>query len=154
MFAVAEQGDKCLVPAPYYSQFDRDLGMRAGVEIKRVHCSAMDRLSASAFEDAWDPKCKVLLLTNPSNPLGTVYHRQELESILTWAHEKNLHVISDEIYACSVYDPRGDGDGDSGFVSCIVVGQNAIANLLESSRVDSVLNCAHMRKKQFEKQCE
>lgn len=116
---MAEQGDKCLVPAPYYSQFDRDLGMRAGVEIKRVHSPAMDRLSASAFEDAWDPSCKVLLLTNPSNPLGTVYHRQELESILTWAHEKNLHVISDEIYACSVYDPRGDGDNDSGFVSCI-----------------------------------
>lgn len=50
---------------------------------------------------------KALLLTNPNNPLGITYSNSQLELIINWARCKNLHVISDEIYALSVFgDPN------------------------------------------------
>ena len=44
-----------------------------------------------------------MLLTNPNNPLGTLYTEAELLDTMVWAFEKRLHVISDEIYALSVF---------------------------------------------------
>jgi len=112
-FCFCDYGDACLVPAPYYGQFGRDLGMRAGVEIVKVHPSSAsaDRFGKLSVEDlqaAYTPKCKVLLLTNPHNPLGIVHSKADLIAVLRWAQSLDLHVISDEIYACSVYKNKDD----------------------------------------------
>jgi 1-aminocyclopropane-1-carboxylate synthase len=110
--ALADQGDCALVPAPYYSSFDRDLGMRAGVSIECVHSTT--RLSVIAFEDAYQlaiesgKRPKALLLTNPHNPLGIVYREGDLRELLIWAMGKRLHLISDEIYVNSIYESAGE----------------------------------------------
>ena len=50
-------------------------------------------------------RIRVVLLTNPHNPLGLIYEREEVEAVMAWAAERGLHVIVDEIYANSVYEP-------------------------------------------------
>ena len=114
LFALCESGDKALVPAPFYGQFRRDLGMRAGVGVVPVHGALSGGLRVEDLEAAWDERCKVLLLTNPHNPCGFVYGERELKQVLEWAARRDLHVISDEIYACSVYK-----DGHDVFVSLL-----------------------------------
>ena len=47
---------------------------------------------------------KLLLLTNPNNPLGTVYSPTVIQDCIDWARSKNMHSIVDEIYALSVHD--------------------------------------------------
>lgn len=47
---------------------------------------------------------KGLILTNPSNPLGTVLNRHTLRDILAFVTEKNIHLVSDEIYAATVFN--------------------------------------------------
>jgi aminotransferase len=49
--------------------------------------------------EAWEPGCKVLLLNFPTNPTGGVTERKKLEQLARFAVEKDLLVISDEIYS-------------------------------------------------------
>ncbi|GLJ40450.1 hypothetical protein SUGI_0833430 [Cryptomeria japonica] len=110
-FCVANPGEAFLIPSPYYPGFDRDLKWRTGVELIPVVCSSSNnfQVSVSALEEAYtEAKCrkvkvKGILITNPSNPLGTTMDEKTLRSILHFATEKKIHLICDEIYAGSVF---------------------------------------------------
>ncbi|KAK8936349.1 1-aminocyclopropane-1-carboxylate synthase 7 [Platanthera zijinensis] len=126
-FILADPGDAFLVPTPYYPGFDRDLRWRTGVTIVPVHCRSADSFqltlqsltAAHAAATASNLKVKALLITNPSNPLGVSSPRSLLEAILNFVVEKNIHLISDEIYSGSVFS-------DADFVSIAeIVGSRA-----------------------------
>ncbi|KAI3424592.1 Aminotran_1_2 domain-containing protein [Psidium guajava] len=113
MFCLAEPGDAFLVPTPYYPGFDRDLKWRTEVEIVPIHRSSSNgfKITESAMEEAFkharnqlNRTVKGLLITSPSNPLGTTMTRHELDQIIHFANTRNLHVISDEIYSGTVFD--------------------------------------------------
>ncbi|MFI8437379.1 aminotransferase class I/II-fold pyridoxal phosphate-dependent enzyme [Streptomyces sp. NPDC079020] len=54
-----------------------------------------------AYDNSPDPKPKLLVLTNPHNPLGVNYDKKLLEDVCRWALDKQMHIVSDEIYAHS-----------------------------------------------------
>lgn len=66
-------------------------------------------------------RVRALLLTNPSNPLGTVLRRQQVLEMARWAHGRGLHLVSDEIYGSQLWgeeEEEGDEeDDDQKFVS-------------------------------------
>ncbi|KAE8699996.1 CMA101 protein [Hibiscus syriacus] len=111
MFCLAEQGDAFLLPTPYYPGFDRDLRWRTGVEIVPIKCTSSNRfkITASALEDAYQRaqrknlRVKGVLVTNPSNPLGTTMTREELDLLVNFITDKEIHLISDEIYSGTVF---------------------------------------------------
>ncbi|MBA0867399.1 hypothetical protein Goshw_030034 [Gossypium schwendimanii] len=49
-------------------------------------------------------KVKGVLITNPSNPLGTTMTKDELQSLITFAIDKDIHLISDEVFSGTVFD--------------------------------------------------
>ena len=51
-----------------------------------------------------DLKVKGVLITNPSNPLGTTMTRDELNHLISFSMAKNIHIVSDEIYSGTVFD--------------------------------------------------
>ncbi|KAJ4826883.1 1-aminocyclopropane-1-carboxylate synthase 9 [Turnera subulata] len=112
MFCLAERGDAFLLPTPYYPGFDRDLKWRTEVEIVPIHCSSSNnfQITLPALQKAYqqarnlDLKVKGILITNPSNPLGTTMTRKELNHIISFAIAKNIHIVSDEIYSGTVFD--------------------------------------------------
>lgn len=61
---------------------------------------------------------RALLICNPHNPLGRCYPRETLEALLQFCQKYQLHLISDEVYALSVYD---DADSTDGFVSVLSI---------------------------------
>ena len=49
-------------------------------------------------------KVAILLITNPNNPLGTIYPPEMTKSSIEWARSRKFHTIVDEIYALSTHD--------------------------------------------------
>ncbi|TYG69504.1 hypothetical protein ES288_D05G235800v1 [Gossypium darwinii] len=115
IFCLADPGEAILLPTPYYPGFDRDLKWRTGVEIVPVHCWSSNgfRITMFALEEAYERaqklnlKVKGVLITNPSNPLGTTMTKEELDHLITFAVAKNIHVISDEVFSGTVFDSPG-----------------------------------------------
>ncbi|KAA3475241.1 1-aminocyclopropane-1-carboxylate synthase-like [Gossypium australe] len=115
IFCLADPGDAFLVPSPYYAGFARDLRWRTGVEIVPVHCKSSNnfRITRAALEEAYEKaersniNIKGVIITNPSNPLGTVLDKETLRSLVSFVTDKNIHLVSDEIYAATVFSsPR------------------------------------------------
>ena len=109
---LGDPGDVFLVPAPYYSSFVDDINERAGVVAVGVpNALTLDR---AAFEEAYAAQVKqgrrvrAVLFSSPNNPTGKVYRREELENVLSFAMDHDLDVISDEIYAQTVFDPKAE----------------------------------------------
>nr|CAB3460465.1 unnamed protein product [Digitaria exilis] len=108
-FILANPGDALLVPTPYYPG---DLRWRTGVNIVPVPCGSDTgfQVTGAALQAAYDDavssgiRVRAVVLTNPSNPLGTTIPRHVLEDILDLVARNDLHLISDEIYSGSVFD--------------------------------------------------
>eukprot|EP00667_Euglena_gracilis_P009153 EG_transcript_9291 len=122
-FVLCDAGDAVLIPAPYYPSFDNDLTVRNGVRpvaFPMVVGDGAAALRASLDQGLADAPGRVrcLLLTNPHNPLGTIYEATDLSTILEWAQQKGLHVVVDEIYALSCFDADAEA-GRPPFVSVL-----------------------------------
>ena len=94
-----------------HRRFDRDLRWRTGVKLIPVDSESSNnfKVTREALENAYDMaklgniKVKGLLITNPSNPLGTMLDRETLRSVVSFINEKNIHLVCDEIYAATVF---------------------------------------------------
>uniref|UniRef100_A0A0D9ZXD7 Aminotransferase class I/classII large domain-containing protein n=1 Tax=Oryza glumipatula TaxID=40148 RepID=A0A0D9ZXD7_9ORYZ len=110
-FILADPRDALLIPTPYYPGFDRDLRWRTGVNVVPVHCDSANgfQVTAAALQAAHDEaaaagmRVRGVLITNPSNPLGTTARREALEGILGFVARNDIHLVSDEIYSGSVF---------------------------------------------------
>ena len=91
--------------------FDRDLRWRTGVEIMPIHCYSSNnfQITKSALISAYNEtqnrnkKVKGILITNPSNPLGTTSSAKTLKMLLDFTQKKKIHLVCDEIYSGSVF---------------------------------------------------
>ena len=110
--SLAEEGDAVLIPAPYYAAFDGDLRMNAGCIAVPVHSkddpstgpTVEDLEQAATWAEDKGLKVAILLITNPNNPLGTIYPPGMMKSSIEWARSRKMHTIVDEIYALSTHD--------------------------------------------------
>lgn len=103
--ALINPGDKVLYHQPCYVSYHPSVVLAHGVGLA-VPTRADDgfALNAEDLERAWEPGCKVLLMNLPCNPTGGTCDRLRLEKIARFAVEKDLIVISDEIYSELVYE--------------------------------------------------
>jgi aminotransferase len=105
MRALLNPGDKVLYHQPCYVSYAPTVDLVHGVGV-RVATSAAEQFSldAPALQAAWQPGCKLLLLNLPCNPTGGVCSKEQLERIAKFAIEKDLIVISDEIYSELIFE--------------------------------------------------
>jgi len=130
-FCLAEAGDAVLIPTPYYAAFEFDLTARAGAVVVPVTTQRYrpqreqlndDDISSDATVDpsiyypttealdaAYERSLasghvpKILLLSHPHNPLGICYPKSVVKECIDFCEKKRIHLVSDEIYAGSVY---------------------------------------------------
>ena len=98
--AVLNPGDKVLYHEPCYVSYSPSIRLAHAQPIA-VKTEAKDSFGIDPERVAklWEPGCKVLLLNFPTNPTGGVTERKKLEQLAKFAVEKDLLVISDEIYS-------------------------------------------------------
>ena len=103
--AVVDPGDEVILPAPFWVSYLELIKMAGGVPVVvTAEESARFKMTAEQLAAAVTPKTKALVLNNPGNPTGRVYSKEELAAIAKVCVEKDLYVISDEIYCNLMYD--------------------------------------------------
>ena len=102
--AICNPGDEVILPAPYWVTYEEAIKMTGAVPVV-INTTEQTRFKVTPemLEQAITPKTKAMILTNPSNPTGMLYSKQELEAIAQVVLKHDLYVISDEIYDKLVY---------------------------------------------------
>lgn len=106
LLSICDNGDNVLIPEPFYTNYYSFLNI-AGVNVLPITTRAEEGFSLPAKEEIVkliNPRTKGILLSNPGNPTGKVYSREEVELIKNIALENDLFIISDEVYKEFTYD--------------------------------------------------
>lgn len=111
-------GEAVLLGKPYYSTFIADISLRPEAVVVPVEMGDVDPLSPEAvdeyekaamkFEEQTGKRVRAIMLCNPHNPLGRCYPRASVDGLMRLCQSRQMHLISDEIYALSVWKNRVD----------------------------------------------
>jgi len=123
--ALFEEGDEVIIPAPYWVSYpDIVLLADAAPVIIEAEESHGFKLTPSQLEKALTARTKGLILNSPSNPTGAVYTRAELEALAAVVGDRDMVIISDDIYEKVMY-------GDTPFIN--------IANVNDAVREKTIV---------------
>ncbi|MEU3508491.1 pyridoxal phosphate-dependent aminotransferase [Streptomyces longwoodensis] len=106
MLALLEPGDEVVALEPYYDSYAACIAM-AGARRVPVTLRPREgrfRLDLDELRDAVTDRTRLLLLNTPHNPTGTVLTRAELAAVAELAVERDLLVVTDEVYEHLVFD--------------------------------------------------
>lgn len=130
-YCLADEGESVLIPAPYYPAFDNDLEAKDKLLPTPFFLNESDianQLDTLAVEKQSEGKpVRALLLTNPNNPMGTIYSEETVVEMLRWCLKNKVHYVSDEIYALSVYKKHAEANDGSSFTSALKLAQHLVS---------------------------
>jgi aspartate aminotransferase len=108
LVALLNEGDELLIPTPFWTTY-RDIADLIGAKSVLMHCASDQdyKLTPAQLEAAINPKSKVLLFNNPSNPTGMVYSEAEVKALGDVLEKHDLWILSDDIYNRMIFDGIG-----------------------------------------------
>lgn len=99
LIAVIDPGDEVIIPKPYWVSYPEMVKLTGGVPVfVDTQFENSFKLTVEELKSAVTDKTKVIFITNPSNPTGAVYTKDELESIANFCLKNNIIIFADEIY--------------------------------------------------------
>ncbi len=104
IMALINPGDEVIIPAPYWLSYPEMVRLASGIPVI-VETSEANRfkITPAQLERAITPRTRLLILASPSNPTGVMYTPEELAALARVVVERDLLVISDEIYEKLTY---------------------------------------------------
>ena len=105
MQAMLNDGDEILIPSPDYPLWTTAVSLSGGRPV-HYHCDETNNWipDVEDIRSRISPKTKGIVVISPNNPTGAVYPKDVLQQIADLAAEKNLIILSDEIYDKILYD--------------------------------------------------
>jgi N-succinyldiaminopimelate aminotransferase len=106
LLALLEPGDEVIAFEPYYDSYAACIAMAGGTRVPvtlRPHDGSF-RLDLDELRAAVTDRTRLLLINTPHNPTGTVLTREEITAIAELAVERDLLVVTDEVYEHLVFD--------------------------------------------------
>lgn len=102
--ACLEENDEVIIPEPCYVSYS-PCAKLAGAKVVTINLKEEKKFKLTKEEllNAITPKTKILVLAFPNNPTGSIMEKSDLEEIAKIAIEKDILVLSDEIYAELTY---------------------------------------------------
>ncbi|MCJ8281600.1 MAG: pyridoxal phosphate-dependent aminotransferase [Rivularia sp. ALOHA_DT_140] len=105
MQALVEPGDEVIIPAPYWVSYPEMVKLVGGNPVIVMADEKTGyKIKPEALRSAITPKTKLFVLNSPSNPTGMVYTPEEITALAEVIVEKDILVVSDEIYEKILYD--------------------------------------------------
>lgn len=105
LVAVLDPGDEVILPAPCWISYPEMIAMAGGKAVW-VYADEAEGFvpSIEKIRAAVTPRTRAIIINSPSNPTGAVWSREQLLAVGQLAVEKELYIISDEIYDKLTYD--------------------------------------------------
>lgn len=106
LLALVEPGDEVIALEPYYDSYAACIAMAGGTRVP-VTLHPRDGayvLDLDELRDAVTDRTRLILLNSPHNPTGTVLTREELAAVAALAVERDLLVVTDEVYEHLVFE--------------------------------------------------
>jgi aspartate aminotransferase len=105
MMTIINPGDEVIIPAPFWLSYPEMVKLAGGIPvIVGTDSSTGYKITAAALNAAITSKTKLFILNSPSNPSGVVYAPSELQALAKVIVDRDILVVSDEIYERIIYD--------------------------------------------------
>jgi aspartate/methionine/tyrosine aminotransferase len=99
-----DPGDEVVVLEPFYENYAPD-ALLAGANARFLALDPPDyRLRADRLEELVGPRTRAVILNTPNNPTGRVFDEEEMSAVARVCRERDLVVVTDEIYECILYE--------------------------------------------------
>jgi aspartate aminotransferase len=105
LMAIADPGDEIIIPEPFYTNYN-GFAIEAGVNIIPIPSTIENDFQLPPIESIREKitsKTRAIMICNPNNPTGYVYSKQEMEALKDIVLEKNIFLLTDEVYREFVY---------------------------------------------------
>ena len=103
--AILDPGDEVLIPEPCYVSYKPCVSLAGGIPVSvPTYAEKKFLLDKNDLASRTTSKTKAILIGYPSNPTGAVMPKDKLEDLVSFACERGLYIISDEIYDRLVYE--------------------------------------------------
>jgi len=103
LFSIVEEDDEVIILIPYWVSYPEMVRLAGGKPIF-VPPSKNFNLNLEEIKRRITPKTKAIMLNSPNNPTGVVYTEKEMKELADLTKERDIFIISDEIYDKLIYD--------------------------------------------------
>lgn len=102
---ILNEGDEVIIPIPYWVSYPEQVKLAGGVPVYVEGTAAQGyKITPTQLSEAITEKTKAVIINSPSNPSGMIYSKEELAELAKVAEEKDILIVSDEIYEKLVYN--------------------------------------------------
>ncbi|RLQ92541.1 pyridoxal phosphate-dependent aminotransferase [Planomicrobium sp. Y74] len=99
-----DKGDEVIIPIPYWVSYPEQVKLAEGVPVYiEATASQNYKISPQQLSEAITDRTKAVMINTPSNPTGMIYSKEELQELAEVCREKDILIISDEIYEKLIY---------------------------------------------------
>ncbi len=106
LMVLMDPGDEVIIPEPFYTNYN-GFAVEAGVKVVPIPSSIETGFQLppiASIREKINARTRAIMICNPNNPTGYVYSREEMEALRDICREKDLFLLSDEVYREFVYD--------------------------------------------------
>ena len=105
LMVLLDPGDEVIIPSPYWVSYPEMVKLTGGVPVFiETKKEFSFKLTADQLLNSITDKTKAIFITNPSNPTGAFYNKEELSKLVDICIENNVYIIADEIYEKILFD--------------------------------------------------
>ena len=104
--AVVRPGDEVIVFDPCYDSYEPSVELAGGVCVHQALSLPGFSIDWQKLADAINPRTRMIVLNTPHNPSGTLIERADLDRLATLIRDRDIYVLSDEVYEHLVFDGR------------------------------------------------
>jgi aspartate aminotransferase len=105
IMATCEAGDEVVIPAPYWLSYPEMVKLAGATPVIMPTTDQTEfKVTPAQLRQAITPRTRLFILNSPSNPTGSLYTREEIKALGDICVQKNVLIMSDEIYEKLVYD--------------------------------------------------
>ena len=106
LMAIMNPGDEVLMQSPYWVSYPEQAVIAGGKPVVIETRQSDWKIVPQELNKKISPRTRVIILNSPSNPTGIVYSREELNSLAEVLQDKDIWIISDEIYEKIIFDGK------------------------------------------------
>ena len=104
---ICDKGDEILIPTPCYVSYSEQIKLTGAkplfFETKEENNF---RPTLEEISDSFNPNVKVFIINSPNNPSGSILEKEELKKIVKFLVEKDVYIITDEVYEHLIYGDK------------------------------------------------